>query len=260
MRRSGSKFIAAATVTAAAAVILNLFALQQLRIIYTPFAVQRARWFDLAGQAHEFLVYIGRWRGLTEENHDLKQRLERERNDRAALESLKNENDALRKALDLKAQFGRMSIPAGLFNISLTTEGYAALINKGANDGITSGAAVVTPEGTLVGVIAETFTGSARVMLVSDPSFKATIQVMTSSTSGIARGVGRNGLRIDLIVQSDSVAEGDVLATTGDDRIPAGLVVAVVDHVERNDTELFQNVSARPAATFASGRVMVINP
>ena len=259
MRRNGLKFLIGAIVIVLALMTLNRFALGRLRTVYAPFAVERAQWFDALGQLHEFFAYAKQWRNLTEENQILKEQIQRHQSSPAALEALRYDTDLLRRALALKPLARSNPIPAGIFNISMTPDGYAALINQGKEAGIRPGAIAVSPEGVLIGVVAEVFGNSSHLTLVSDPSFKATVRVLGGQTSGIVRGALVDGMVVDLIVQSDRISEGDTLVSSGNDMIPSGLVLGTVSHVEANDTELFKKVKVKPAAEFINSRVLIIN-
>lgn len=239
---------------------LNAYVLHRMRTVYAPFAIARARWYDAAGQAHELLDYIGHWQNLAKENQDLKDQLRQATVNEASVQALQSQNDFLQKSLGLKTSLDKNVIPAGLFNVSLTPTGYAALVNKGSRDGVSAGSPVISASGVLVGRIQAVFPSSAQVMLVSDPAFSVTVRVLNGSASGIARGALSNGLNLDLIVQTDQISEGDTLVSTGNDSTPAGLVVGTVSNVQTNTTQLFKKVSVTPAADLFSAAVIIIQP
>lgn len=258
MRQRGGKFLIGAIIVVGCFLVLNGYLLRRMRTVYAPAAETRARWYDWAGQARELVGYFGQWYDLARHNESLEEQLTKATVAEASLESLRSENDFLRKAAGLKTNLNRSVVPAGLFNVSMTPNGYSALINKGARDGVTADSIVVSASGVLVGRIKDVFSDSARVLLVSDPSFSITVRVMGGTASGIAKGALDKGMTLELIVQTDQVSEGDTLVSTGNDTAPAGLVVGTVSNVQSNDTQLFKSVIVKPAVDLTAGDVVII--
>ncbi|HWA64459.1 MAG TPA: rod shape-determining protein MreC [Candidatus Paceibacterota bacterium] len=259
MKLRSSVLLMSAIVITLAVVGLVALVFKSERIAAQPFKDGAARAFSVSGAIRQWAEYIVNWKHLAQENEDLRSQLAQSTAALAAADVLKEENNDLRSALHLAQEVHRDVVPAGLFNVSLMPDGYSALINKGKNDGIAAGDAVVTLDGALLGTIQETFDDSARITLVTDPSFKVTVRVLGGDTTGIARGDLADGLRLDLVVQSDQISEGDTLVSTGNDLIPAGLVVGVVDSIHTNDAELFQSITVSPSAAFGTGSVVVIH-
>ena len=190
---------------------------------------------------------------LTKENLELLSRL-------ADYEDLKNENEFLRKALDISPRFNGETVYANIYQFQLGLDGYDILLNKGASDGIAEGDIVVTEEGVLVGRIEKVHDDFSRVLIVSDTNFSITAKVLNSDTVGIARGALNQGLYFDLIVQSDLIKEGDTVVSSGMDIVPPALIVGTVSHVGTEDTDLFKKVKIRPAMREVKiGRVLIIS-
>ncbi len=258
MKNGGTKLLVTVTIVAALLIFFNVVVLKRVRMAYAPASGERASLFNIAGQVHEFFGYVAMWHDLAQKNKDLTSALQQNLVDKAALESLKTENESLRKALGLSSTMNREIIAAGIFNLDLAPDGYSALINKGSKDGVVAGDVVVSPDGVLVGRIAAVSDGSSHITLSADPSFKITVSVLGGSVSGIAHGALSDGMTLDLIVQADDIKEGDVLVSTGDDMSPAGLVVGTVSNVQASDTQLFKKVKVRPAFDPKNGRVLVV--
>lgn len=259
MRSEGTlKFLGICTAVLAVCVILNVLALGAVRRQYAPGTSAAASLFDISGQIHEWGVYISKWKQLAAENEALRASVERRLSTDALLRSLQAENDSLRKANGLSVRLKRDLLPAGIFDVSLTPNGYHALINKGENDGLKENQAVISLEGILIGKISALFPSSSQVMLVTHPDFSVTVKVLDGEASGIARGDLGDGIDLDLITQSDEIKEGDVLVTTGNDLLPAGLIVGTVRNVQDNDTQLFKKVKVNPAMDPGQGSVAVI--
>jgi rod shape-determining protein MreC len=237
---------------------LNAFVLHMVRRQYAP-GQSGAALYSLSGQIHEWAFYVHDWKQLTQENSALRDTAAKYTAALAEIQNLQSENDTLRKTANLSTKLKRHVVPAGLFGVTLTPSGYHALLNKGSNDGVMVGQAVVSPEGMLIGKISSVFSSSAQVMLSEDPAFSVTVKVLDGTTSGILRGALSEGLNLELITQSDPISENDTLVTTGDDLIPGGLVAGTVRNVQNNETQLFKKVKVSPAADPSqTGSVAVI--
>ena len=213
-------------------------------------------------KSEEFGGFVGKIKNfnhLASENDKLKHDQEIVSSLKAKINDLENENDFLRRAVHISQKFNYPIVYAGIFNFNLAPTGYNVLLNKGAKDGLSEGDIVVTAEGVLVGKIQKVMQNFSRVLFVSDPEFKITAKIMTSGTSGIARGALSEGMYLDFVVQGDEIKEEDVLISTGSDLFPSALVVGSVDHIEANTTQTFKKVRIRPAIKDTQlGRVLVI--
>jgi rod shape-determining protein MreC len=259
MRNEGIiKTLAISTIALVILVVLNNFALGVVRRQYAPGTSSGVSIFNLSGQVNEWFGYVQRWKDLTAENASLSGTAKQYVSVQAQLQELQAENDILRKTAGLSVRLKRRLVPAGIFDVSLMPDGYHALLNKGTSDGVAVGQAIISPEGILVGKVAAAFPSSSRVMLVMDPAFSATVRVLSGQTSGILRGALADGMNLSLVTQSDAITEGDTLVTTGNDLVPAGLVIGTVRLVENNDTQLFKKVSVNPAMNPSQGSVLVV--
>ncbi len=207
----------------------------------------------------DFVGKIENFNRLASENDKLRQDEDLVVSLQAKIDNLETENDFLRRSARITQKVNYPVIYAGIFNVNLAPAGYNVLLNKGGQDGISEGDIVVTAEGVLVGKIKTVTQNFSRVLFVSDPEFKVTAKVLSSGTSGIARGSLSEGMYLDYVVQADDIKEGDVLVSTGNDQFPPALVVGVADHIEVNATQMFKKVRIRPAVKdIRLGRVLVI--
>lgn len=189
---------------------------------------------------------------LTKENLRLLSRL-------ADYEDLDNENEFLRKAVGISPRFNKEIVYANIYQFQLGLDGYDVLLNKGTEDGIAEGDVIITEESVLVGRIDKAYKNFSRVLVVSDMNFSVTAKILSSNTVGIARGALNQGLYFDLIVQSDSIKEGDIVVSSGMDFISSALIVGTVSHVETKDTDLFKKVKIKPAmGEVRIGRVLIM--
>lgn len=198
-------------------------------------------------------------RDLTAENESLKQENYNLTSQLAGYENAREENNFLRKTLNISPRFRNEITYANIFYFQLGPDGYDVLLTKGTEDKVNDDDVVITEDGVLIGKIKKSYDNFAHVLVVNNPDFSVTAKVLNSSTAGIARGATRKGLYLDLIVQSDPITEGDVIVSSGMDFFPPALIVGTVSHVEANETDLFKKVKIKPAAeNIKIGRVLVI--
>jgi rod shape-determining protein MreC len=133
-------------------------------------------------------------------------------------------------------------------------------IDRGSNDGITSGMPVIVSKSVLIGKIQEVGANSSRIMLLTNS--KSTVSIMTSqnSTKGIAKGEYGLGIIFDMILQTDTVQIGDDVVTSGiGGETPRGLYVGSVQEVHASSDHLFQQaVIAAPLSVSKLQTVFVI--
>lgn len=242
------------------AVFLNKYVLKD-RLIFYPksFINLEVFLFSKSEKLGGFINNIENFNRLANENDQLKQDQNVVSVLKAKIDDLENENDFLRRAARVSEKFDYPIVYAGIFNLNLAPTGYNVLLNKGVQDDISEGDVVVTAEGVLVGKVDKVMQNFSRVLFISDPEFKITAKVMSSGTSGIARGALNEGMYLDFVVQEDEINEGDILVSTGNDLFPTALVIGSVDHIEANETQMFKKVRIRPAIEeIQLGRVMVI--
>lgn len=224
------------------------FAVNSLAVLFGKFEAFN----KFAGELRRFRSLADENSNLKEENFDLLSRL-------ARLDVLEEENDFLRRALDIEQEIGRDVVYAHVFNVNFGPDGYNVLLNKGSRDGVKKDDIVITEQKALVGVIEEVSNNFSRVLFVFDPEFKITARVLDSVTAGIATGAHREGMYLDLIAKEDEIKEGDVLISTGDDMFPPALLVGSVAYVETNESQMFKKVRIDPAAgSQRLGRVVVL--
>lgn len=167
-----------------------------------------------------------------------------------ALISLKNterENEFLREQLGVAEKQSKKLILAKIFNISQSPLGSVLFIDQGRNSGINRGMAVVGAGNVLYGTVVDIFDTSAKIMLIDDP--RSTVSVRVSGTTVLANLKGDmiekyGQAKLELVTSKDELKEGDVLVTSGLDKLPDGLRVGTIKNVEHSGGNLFKNVAA----------------
>jgi rod shape-determining protein MreC len=178
----------------------------------------------------------------------------------ARLEAVQRENEALRRLLQGTRGLSLSVQLADIVDVELDPFRHRVALGLGARHGVREGIALIDADGVFGQVIAVSPLRSTAV-LITDPSHAVPVQVQRSGLRTIAYGTGAsNRLSVPNIPQSADVRVGDLLLTSGiGGRFPAGLPVAVVNHVGPEDTHLFIEAEAEPlAALDRSGQVLLV--
>src|SRR5579863_6761257 len=118
-------------------------------------------------------------------------------------------------------------------------------LDRGSFSGVERGMAVVTPDG-IVGKIIAAYPSASEMLLVIDPDFAAGV-VSSNGVRGTLKGQGNPTIcKVDYVPLQDKIAPGDMLYTSGDDRIfPRGFTVGVVKEVRNGSA--FKEITVEPA-------------
>lgn len=209
--------------------------------------------------ARFFLLGVVKIKDIIKEIEDLKKENFNLLSQLADYDDLKDENDFLRKAINASVRLNKRVAYADIFYFQLGPEGYDVLLNKGANGGIFDGDIIITEGNILVGKVEKTYDNFSRALVVNDTEFNVAVKVLNSSTAGIAKGALNQGMYLDLVVQSDSIKEGDMVVSSGMDLLPPSLIIGTVSYVDNAETGLFKKVKIKPAVEQVKiGRVLVI--
>ncbi len=198
--------------------------------------------------------------GHRAENDKLKKRvieLEAERNRLLEAEATNRQLQAL---LDLRPQLPPGTVTASIIANSASTWFQSCLLDKGDDDGVRKGMAVVTPLG-VVGQVVSATARTAKVLLMTDSNSGVDVFVQRTRARGIVSGSLDNGTVLKYVKRSEDIQEGDRLLTSGLDGIfPKGFLVGTVIKVRKQNLGLFQHVEVMPAVVTArTEQVLVVN-
>lgn len=241
----------------------------------------RENYLDAVHRAIDVTVYplrvavdapVAMWRRLGETGADRNQlRLENSRLKAERLltharlqrySALEAENARLRAMLEARTRVREEVRVAGIMSVSANPFRHDLVIDKGQNDGVYDGQAMVDAEG-VVGQVIETGLFSAQAVLISDPDHALPVEINRNGLRTIAVGTGEfDRLDLPFLPNNADVRQGDLLVTSGlGGAFPAGYPVAIIDNVTRVPQEPFAAVSAKPAAKLNQIReIMLIWP
>ena len=219
-------------------------------VIATPF---RSAGAAISETVSGWADYFTEFDRLKEENQQLKLELaEKEAAIRQA-EKDSEENERLRKLLDLREQRRDLHFESARILETDSSNWESVLtVNKGTVQDVAVGDCVVTEEGFLVGVVTEAGLNwcTIRTILDSDTSIGAT--VFRSGQNAVAQGdfalMGEGRLRLSYLGASPDVVAGDLVVTSGlGDYFPSQLVIGTVESVSTGDDGLAQNAVIIPS-------------
>lgn len=195
---------------------------------------------------------------LAGENQQLKSRVAALQQQLSQDAELRAQNTELRKQLNFGTAAPGKLTAAEVLGYQPDNFRQVVTISRGSLNGIRPGMAVVS-QGSLVGKVSEVTATTAKVFLVTDPSFRVAVldQTQISRPAGVVQGQIGNGLTMDKIAQNETVKQGDVVITSGlGDTLPKGIIVGRVQSVDKQDNGVFQ--SAQLSSDIVFNRLEIV--
>lgn len=195
----------------------------------------------------DFFATLATLSKLARQNAELNQKIDELSFDNARLQSAKNENITLRRALNFKETIEYETIPAEVRSQDPTGFSQTIVINKGLNDGVILGQAVIVSPGVLVGRVTKTSSSTSEATLITDPSMTINGEVADSGARGLVKGEHGISLILDLVTQNEVIKSGDKIITSGlSGDFPRGLLVGEINAIKTSSSELFQQAFVSP--------------
>ncbi len=165
------------------------------------------------------------------------------------LGELRLENDRLRALVGLRARSPYQTLPATVIGRGTSSRFQTIRIDRGEEDGVRVGQAVLALGGT-VGRVLRSSRRFSDVLLVTDGLSGIGAAVVRSRLRGVASGDGSERLSMGLVRRSDQegILLGDHVVTSGDDGVfPEGVSIGRVSQASSPETGLFLEVSLAPS-------------
>jgi rod shape-determining protein MreC len=181
---------------------------------------------------------------LADENERLRQELDDARGQLRSNEIAGQSLEQLLELADLPFVGDLARVQADVVSGAVSNFDPTVEIDKGSDDGITPGMAVVTGQG-LVGKVAGVSADRSVVQLLSGGKFRVGFSVVGTSVIGTAQGSGDSTDLGGTVDRNGAVATGQVVVTDGiGDRstFPRGLPVGTITAVEHDPGALHQDL------------------
>jgi len=174
------------------------------------------------------------------------------------LQEQARENERLRDLLGFKQRHTFHMIPAEVIGQDPTSWFKSLIIDKGSDDHVVEGAAVITPEG-VVGRILKVASSSAHVLLLIDVNSNIDAVVERTRARGIVVGTGSSRCRFSYALKTDDVVPGDRIVTSGlGGLFPSGMLLGTVVFVSNDKSGFFQHIELQPAVDFSKVKEVFI--
>ena len=173
-------------------------------------------------------------------------------------EALEAETQRLRGLRDSTAGVTDRFIIGNVMDVDLDAFRERVLVDKGAQDGVFVGQAVLDAGGVF-GQVARVGQLTAEVILLSDATHAIPVQINRNGLRTIAVGTGDMGrLKLPYLPTSADVVAGDLLVTSGlGGGFPAGYPVGTVAEVKRDPAQSLADVDVKPAAALDRSRELM---
>jgi rod shape-determining protein MreC len=184
--------------------------------------------------------------------------------ERQRANEISQENIRLRRMLDLKDE---SAFPEGVMarvvaDLSSGPLRRAVLVDRGSSSGIGPGWVVIA-RGALVGRVRTVESGSAEVLLISDPDSGVAVRHQLDRFAGILRGGNRGPAilsRLEYVPRDQAVAVGDAIVTSGLDGVfPPGLLAGYVRDMY-GDSPLTWRISVELAVDLSNLEEVLLVP
>lgn len=251
-------------------VVLALFALLAIKNPYGLFAPLRSVGqtilspFQHAGSAMGYALrssasIFGGVTQLKQENRELQKKNLELMAQNAALEQLGTENKELRRNLELLPQKDTALIAASVIAKDPSGLQNFLTLDKGNDQGVRKGMAVVVEAGVLVGRVSEVFSDTATVTLVTNQDSVVNVETSKSAIRGVARGEHGLNMKLDMVEQGKELAVGDGVVTSGlGGEYPRGLLLGSISHIGFSEDKLFQQATISSPVRIASLRFVFL--
>lgn len=209
----------------------------------------------LAGASETWRAY-GFHRETYEQNRRLEERVRQLETELQARSHGAQESDRLRELLGLRKALPLETLAAQVVSRDGVPWFRTLTLDKGEKDGVALNAPVLSPSG-VVGRVFAVGPHAARVQLLLDRDSGVGVLIERTRAAGVVSGQvsGPDSAGDDLVLkyvdERADVAVGDVVVTSGLDRIyPKGLVVGRVRSVGKG-AGLFREIRVEPSARFS---------
>jgi len=137
----------------------------------------------------------------------------------------------------------------------------SARLDRGLDDGVEKGMAVVSPQG-VVGQVDQVFEKEAVIQFLTDINSRLDGVVERSRTQVIVGGSLEGDLKLYFLARRSDVRQGDVVYSSGTGSIfPAGFKIGTIIGHSQDPNAILEDAELEPAVNFGSlEEVFVVRP
>ena len=218
---------------------------QGLSVLAYPLQMAAATPADFVRNASNYFSSLVR---LQIENKELKSRQLQGAERLLRLDQLEQENRHLRALLEARERQPVKSVVAEIMYTAKDPFSRKVILDKGDQAGIAPGQAVVDESG-VIGQITRVFPMQSELTLLTDKDQAIPVMIVRSGLRAVLFGSGNGLMELRYLAANADVQPGDKVVTSGLDGVfLAGLPVATVAKVERDQAQTFARIPCLPAA------------
>ena len=201
---------------------------------------------------------------LQAENEALRQENAQLRQELQSAQPAAQENQRLRKLLDLREQRSDLKFEAArVTQRDVSNWASTLVLDRGSQHGVAIGDCAVDSAGNLVGVVTDVGLNWCRLSTVLDTDSQFGARVFRTGETAVAGGdlalMAEGRLRLQYLSDSANLIKGDVIVTSGlGGYYPAGLVIGTVESVQTDDGGLARYAVLSPKCDVAAIQEMFI--
>ena len=162
---------------------------------------------------------------VMKENRELREKLEMALRDQNECKILIAENQRLEHQLDITRAQPVKTIVARIIHDNSALAHNTFILDKGENNAIATGMAVLSFDGNLAGIVISVSFNSAKVRALSDPKSNIPVRVAGSDVYGFLRGNGAS------VPNFEFYSDPEFIATTGNRLVTSGIKGTVPDNI-----------------------------
>jgi len=197
----------------------------------------------VSGVSSEIKILVNsiiNYRTIIDENIALREGMNSLISKNRNLESLKKENDELRKQLNISS-FKKMRVEEIDIFLSNNELGHhSVFINKGESSGVFKGQAVIQAGNVLLGIVDEIFSNYSKVLLMQNPDLEINVKTERGTVS-LSRGKN-DGMLLSFVSSGEVIELDELVFTSGLDGLPENLIVGTVSKISEPAGGLFKDV------------------
>ena len=160
------------------------------------------------------------------------------------------ENARMRRMLELTQSTERPLIAADVVGRTTTELRNFATLDKGTNDGIEDGMAVITDAG-LAGIIIASSPEYSVVRLLLNRDTRVASRIYRTNADGVIKWEGEETLAMKDVPRLTDVRVDDLIITSEySSRFPENIVIGRVVEVRDEENSLFRQITVQPAVDF----------
>jgi rod shape-determining protein MreC len=219
----------------------------RLAVATVAWPLQRVTWIPIDA-AGDIGGYLKRQAALLKENEELRRTQLGTSNLLLRQQHLEQENVQLRALLDMRARQPVEGHIAEILYAARDPFSRRVIIDKGLQQGIRAGQAVVDDVG-VIGQVVRVFPLTSEVLLLTDKDQAIPVELQRNGLRAVLAGVGAGMMELRFLAANAEVEVGDILVTSGLDGVYLpGLPVARVVKIDRDTSYAFARIACVPLA------------